>query len=205
MSEQLIAALVPAGPIGEIRVETYGWRSASPGWTVVGAAADQVDVVGLVVAFRSSGDQILQIHRADTGSLNNVGQTAEEFVLGERIVAFRTPECDVPLDEGVCPGTGKDLNRDGDLDDDVLQVFDLVSRLFNTEQAVTPCPLEACDPRFPYRVEGDTVTFITSEAEQGGQDLNGDGDATDLVKQVFNAREAALLAHCLTPISPPAS
>jgi cysteine-rich repeat protein len=60
--------------------------------------------------------------------------------------------------------------------------------------AVTPCPLEGCDPRFPYRVEGDTVTFITAEAEQGGRDLNGDGDATDLMKQVFNAREAALVA-----------
>ena len=57
-------------------------------------------------------------------------------------------------------------------------------------QTAIPCPLEACDPRVPYRVSGDTVTFITAEADQG-RDLNGDDDKADLVKQVFNAREAA--------------
>jgi hypothetical protein len=115
-----------------------------------------------------------------------VAPAAEELVLGERVLAFRTREA----------RQGRDLNGDDDLEDDVLQVFDLVSdRLFNTEQAVTPCPLEACDPRFPYRVAGHTVTFLTAEMEQGLRDLNGDDDATDLVKQVFNAREAAAVSE----------
>jgi cysteine-rich repeat protein len=189
-------------------------------WTDLAVAADSVGVVGSTVAFlvpeESQGgvdlngdgdtdDRVLFIYEADGETLWQVRdaagrrQSGEEFVLGERLLAFRTREA----------RQGGDLNGDDDLEDDVLQVFDLDSdRLFHTEQAVTPCPLEACDPRFPYRVEGDTVVFITAESQQsgavlgtgcqpavdGGCDLNGDGDSRDFVKQVFNAREAALLA-----------
>ena len=103
-------------------------------------------------------------------------------------------------------GGGSDLNADGDARDDVLFVYDLVTgQLFNTQQPVLPCPLQACDPRFPYRAIEGTVTFITIECAQGGSefagcptggsDLNGDGDAADIVKQVFNAREAAASAQ----------
>jgi hypothetical protein len=82
----------------------------------------------------------------------------------------------------------QDLNGDGDAADDVLYVYayDVAAHtgtLVVPMQAVTPCRLEACDPRLPYRVRGDTVTFLTREADQGGEDLNGDGDAADLVLQ----------------------
>src|SRR5439155_10508005 len=56
-------------------------------------------------------------------------------------------------------------------------------------QTVTPCRLEACDPRVPYRVLNDTVKFLTFEGDQG-QDLNDDGDTDDLVLQVLNVRQA---------------
>ena len=35
-----------------------------------------------------------------------------------------------------------------------------------TGQAVTPCRLEACDPRTPYRVNGGEVRFLTFESDQ---------------------------------------
>src|SRR5262249_21372531 len=50
------------------------------------------------------------------------------------------------------------------------------------------CRLEACDPRTPYRVLNDTVTFLTLEADQG-VDLNNDGDLDDLVLEVLNVRQ----------------
>ena len=64
-------------------------------------------------------------------------------------------------------------------------------RVLNTGQSVRPCFLEACDPRLPYRVLGDTVKFLTFEDDQGGSDLNGDGDGEDLVLQTFNVRLGA--------------
>jgi cysteine-rich repeat protein len=209
MSDRLLAVLTPRAADGAQAIGIYDWPSPAPQWTVVASRADTIDAVGFVVAVLvpecpgddgspsgcaaggedlnrdgDSGDRVLRIHRADQGRLIEMDRAAEDFVLGDRLVAFRTRES----------RQGVDLNGDGDLGDDVLQVYDLVSeRLFNTMSAVTPCSLEACDPRFPYRVDRDTVTYLTAESEQGARDLNGDGDATDLVKQVFNAREAALL------------
>ena len=206
MSDSILAARVPAADGGEPFVEVCDWPTRAACWQPVGSRASAIDAIGSVVALSTpecpfeqptgqpcpSGgsdrngdgdtrDRVLRIYRADSGRLIDTGQAAEEFVLGERLLAFRTREA----------AQNADLNADGDQGDDVLQVFDLVSEnLLNTGNAVTPCPLEACDPRFPYQVKGDTVVYITAEAEQGGQDLNGDGDAADLVKQVFNAREA---------------
>jgi hypothetical protein len=129
------------------------------------------------------------VYDADTGTMvtgdqpacepGMVGQAAEEFVLGPSLVAFRTREAS----QG-----NRDLNGDSDTQDDVLQVFDLrTQRTLSTEQAVLPCRLGACDPRFPYRVFNDTVKFLTLEAEQN-QDLDNDGDRDGLVLQTFNAR-----------------
>jgi hypothetical protein len=120
-------------------------------------------------------------------------------------VAFRTSEAQ----------EFTDLNGDGDQDDFVLQVFDVTNmRLFNTEQAAIRCPLEACDPRTPYAINGGIVTFLTLEPEQGATDLDGDGDANDLVKQTFNVDEAVAaesiaamfdavfdVSACVTPLA----
>jgi cysteine-rich repeat protein len=126
-------------------------------------------------------DRVLQLYDAEASSLTPVGQAAEEFVLGNALVAFRTRELD--QDE-------QDLNGDGDAADDVLQIYDIgEGRLIPTGQAVIPCRLEACDPRVPYRVLSDTVKFLTLESDQG-EDLNADGDADDLVLQIFNVRAA---------------
>jgi Tol biopolymer transport system component len=165
-------------------------------WVDVGRAADTVALAGPLVVFTTPeaaegdsdlngdgdrADRVLFVYRADTGTVRNLGQAAEEFVLGDDIVAFRTLEAS----QG-----GQVLNGDGDALDGVLQVYDSASdMLVNTGQAVTPCRLEACDPRAPYRVLRDTVRFLTLEGDQG-RDLNGDGDADDLVVQVLNVRRA---------------
>ncbi len=209
ISPEILAARIPAADGGEPFAEVCDWPTRAACWRAVGSRATTIEASRGVVALLApecphsdplgacldqgsdrngdgdSADRVVRVYRANEGRLIETGQAAEELVLGERLVAFRTREA----------AQGADLNGDGDREDDVLQVFDLVSeRVLNTRSAVTPCPLEVCDPRFPYRVEGDTVVFITAEAEQGGRDLNGDGDATDLVKQVFNAREAARVA-----------
>ena len=116
----------------------------------------------------------------------------EEFVADDEVVAFRVPETD----------QGQSLNGDADLDDRVLEVADLASgRMFNTGQTAVACALEACDPRLPYRVAARTVTFLSLECQQGGTDfdecptggtdLNGDGDAGDVVLQVFHVPAVA--------------
>jgi len=185
-------------------------------WIDTGQAADVVDMSGVVAAFISpeavqgvhlnadedTNDRVLQVYYADTGELINLGQPAEEFVLSGSLLAFRTREaaqCGVPVTAANChqrrlPAgcslSQCDLNGDGDCCDDVLQVYDLATRqLLNTGQAVTPCGLEACDPQVPYRVLGDTVKFLTLEADQG-EDLNGNGTVKDLVLQTFNVRMA---------------
>jgi cysteine-rich repeat protein len=219
MSSEILAARVPAADAGEAFAEVCDWPGLTSCWQPVGSRASAIAVAGPVVALLTpecpfeppSGqpcpgggadlngdgdtlDQVVRIYRSDSGRLIDTGQAAEEFVLGSRLLAFRTREGAQNLD----------LNADGDWSDDVLQVFDLgTEQLLNTASAVTPCPLEACDPRFPYQVRDDTVVYITAESDQGGQDLNGDGDATDLVKQIFNAREAMqIVATAGEPIAP---
>ena len=128
-----------------------------------------------------TADRVLQLFTLDAaGGATRVPiqQAAEDFVLGGTLLAFRTPEA----------AQGRVLNGDGDMADDVLQVFDLATgMLLNSGAAVTPCRLAACDPRQPYRVFTDSVKFLTLEADQGA-DLNNDGDLDDLVIQVLNVR-----------------
>ena len=91
MSDVLIAAVVPTGVQGETAVEVYGWQSAAPEWTTVGTSANRVRVVGPVVAYLTTGDRNLQAYRADAGRSIDVGRSAEEFVLGDRLIAFSHP------------------------------------------------------------------------------------------------------------------
>ena len=171
-------------------------------WGNVGQAADTIAASGSVVAFltpeaaqgqvlNDDGDQADRVLQIVDGAnqRTNVGRAAEEFVLGDltpnacgtsavQLVAFRVVEAK--------QGSGS-LNGDGDAADAVLHVHDTVSgTTFNTQQALTPCRLETCDPRRPYRVVGRTVRFLTFEPDQGGADLNRDGDGNDLVVQVFD-------------------
>ena len=118
---------------------------------------------------------------------------AEDFVIGDEVLAFRVREialCDVSgllsCSNPVCPVAQCDLNGDGDCCDDVLLAYDFEERrLMNSESTVIPCPFEACDPRTPYKVLGTTVRFIEPE---GPHDLNGNGVTGELLVKLFNVR-----------------
>jgi hypothetical protein len=186
-------------------------------WTDLSQAADVIEMAGAAAVFITPeaaqnailngdgdmNDRVLQIAYAPGAAptppaptpspMVNTGQAAEEFVVGARtttacgdhqLVAFRTNE-HAQNDAVLNGGTG--TPPDTDPDDDVLQVYDLVTgELRNTGQAVTPCRLDSCDPRRPYRVDGGKLRFLTLEQDQGGQDLDGDGNGTGLVLQIYD-------------------
>ena len=58
----------------------------------IGSAADTVAVVGSLVAFRSIPDGTLRLYDAEQHRFVDLGepQTAEDFVLGPTLLAFRT-------------------------------------------------------------------------------------------------------------------
>jgi hypothetical protein len=201
------------------------WFALNGGSTgASGEVADTIQMCGSVMVWiaREAGsdtdfngdgdktDRVLWVWDVSSGSPTafSVGQAAEEFVCSANLVAFRTHECAQggSLKKG-CPGGGTDLNGDGDAADDVMQVYDISSPecltdghqadcLHNTGLAVTPCQLDACDPRQPYRIIGDSVKFLTNECDQGGNvhkgcstggtDLDHNGDAAELVIERFN-------------------
>ena len=172
--------------------------TSAASWTNLGQAADTLAVAGPVVAFITpeaaqgktdlngdgdATDRVLQVYDADAKRFLMGGpgapvraRAADDFVLNDRLVAFRA--------------------REAAAGHDVLEVFDPATGLLcNSHQAITPCFLEACDPRVPYRVLNNTVTFLTFEADQG-EDLNGDEDTDDLVLQTFNVAMAEAAGMC---------
>ena len=189
-------------------------------WVNTRQAADVIGVSGSRVAFLTPehaqretilngdgdrDDRVLQLFdvAATPPTLINVAQAAEDFVLGREFVAFRTRE-QAQKNGSLNAHGGDDNVLDGDMDDDVLQVYDFDRRCrINTEQAVAPCVEAACDPHVPYRVGDGTVTFLTRECDQhgnvsegcpgGGTDLDGDRRADGRVLQIFNERLAAKL------------
>lgn len=185
-------------------------------WTNLAQAADTVGVAGDAVVFLTpeaaqggtdlngdgdAFDRVLQIYDAAAAQMLLSDTTtpqalaAEGFVLGEpvttacgarQLVAFHVDEA-AQGGENLNAVSNGEPTGDTDALDQVLFVYDAVSRtLQNTGQAVTPCRLEACEPRQPYRVEGGKVKFLTFEPEQGGRDLNGDGSNTDLILQMYD-------------------
>lgn len=232
MSDRLVAALVPE--VGQQGADAFGGgslngdmdaddtvafvgrlSSGTPGvaWTNLGLAAKRIAVGGNVAAFlvdeRAQGDgplngdgdvrdDVIEVYEQPedegmTGTALSLGKQASDFVVGPTgTVAFRTSERK--------QGQGS-LNGDADARDDVL-FFWLpgLTDPVDTGMAVRPCDLEACDPRLPYRVSSDTVTFLTLECAQGGPvtngcpsggtDLDGDGRAAGLVLQTLNVAEA---------------
>ena len=184
-------------------------------WTNLAFAADDLQVGTRFVAFTvpeadqgpsslngdaDIDDRVLHVWDTQTAALlplvDGAGSpvprpAVTEFVLGDELLAFRVREADQGTDLATAVPGG---NGDGDLLDDVFHVIDLATgRMENTGQAAIPCPVAACDPRSPYRVQARQVSFLTLEAQQGGQDLDANGDGgTGLVLQHVNV--AALTA-----------
>lgn len=101
------------------------------------------------------------LHALSTsGSVLNLLTAARMGPCNERLVTFVVEEED----------QGADFNFDGDLDDHVLGVYDGLLDVFRNLAFAT-------DVQVADVVEGAKVLFRARESEQGGQDLNGDGNA----------------------------
>jgi cysteine-rich repeat protein len=147
-------------------------------WVPTGQEADQLTIDGGHVAFRSrdaqTPDQLLVYDAAGATLIDPLDDDpgaevdVRDLVFENGVVAFRSGESEV----------GTSLNGDDDMDDEVLQVYDMQSAsVFNTQQAAIPCPFSACEQAEPYRVEGETVVFLTREEDQQGAAVNGAGCA----------------------------
>jgi Tol biopolymer transport system component len=142
-----------------------------------------------------ASDRVLHVWNPNEAP-TNTQRAAEELVCSDTLVAFRTREA------AQCPGgagcsNGLNGPTDTDLDDDVLSIWELeTGALASPGRAVRACNFAACDPRFPYRVLLTKTRFLTTECDQagavttgcpaGGLDINGDGDADDIVLQNYD-------------------
>jgi hypothetical protein len=129
--------------------------------------------------------------------VTTLGIDADAIVLGEAVSAC-DPEVSLQLVATAVSESGQgntNLNggaesgsTDIDTSDHVMHVYDAISdTLVNTGQAVTRCDFMECDPRLPFEVDGSLVRFLTKEEDQGiNVDLDGDGDTTGIVLQVFD-------------------
>ena len=190
LSDTHVAAI---GSSGTLQVKPVSGGA----WTDSLAPADTVRFCGGVAVLThadGAGVPTMRLVVPDVGVLPASVVGARDVVCNDRIVAVRVNETDAG---------GGSLNDDtpdyGDVDlsDDVLHTYDLTRPacltlaapgdcLGSSLRMVLPCRLEACDPLRPYRVHGDMVKFLTVESQQGNHDLNGDGDSTDLVIEVFD-------------------
>jgi Tol biopolymer transport system component len=156
----------------------------------------------------------LQVVNVNTLQVTNVGWTAADFIVGEGsdVVAFRTresleasnPLCKPPLRTPLAGGC--DLNGDGDVDDLVMQAYDLATgTVLDLARQAIPCTFPACDAFKLYAVDGSgpsagRVSFLGTEPGQavgfgclvtsppgppGQCDLDGNGRGTDTVVHVM--------------------
>ncbi|HME72280.1 MAG TPA: hypothetical protein VKM54_20800, partial [Myxococcota bacterium] len=198
--------------------KTYGTVVAGSGPSVqdTGVVSDAIAAVtspagSFCVARDMSPSNLgLQVVNVNTLQVTTVGWTAEDFIVGEgsTLVAFRTreaaeasnPRCLPPLRSAMAGGC--DLNGDGDVDDLVMQVYDLATgTVLDLARQAIPCTFAACDAFALYSVEGGgssagQVSFLGTEPGQavglgclatsppGQCDLDGNGLGTDTVVHV---------------------
>ena len=114
-------------------------------------------------------DRVLHVLHPQTGRTRNLRLALHRYQLANDRVAFSVLES----------GQGLDLNGDGDLADNILHVFERdpvtgADRLINAG-------VDASE----MRAAGDFLATLRSEANDGVR-LDGDGDTSDLVPQVYD-------------------
>ncbi|MBI4146925.1 hypothetical protein HY489_06345 [Candidatus Woesearchaeota archaeon] len=132
-------------------------------------------IFGFTVAFENGGN--VEVLSLRDKNVKIVGAGRNPFVFSEFVV-FSTLEQEL----------GVDFSNDGDLDDDILRLYDLKTQELANLKAVGDFPV----------LGQRHIAFLTEE-EQVGVDLNADGDKADKVvrildresRQVSNARVAA--------------
>ena len=175
------------------------WTGPGPGTlTNLGRAATAVGLSATVLAalVSESGDDVdynkdddkldtvVQIHPVGAGAWNNLKQAADSLAVSGDVAAFLTPEA---------AQDAKDLNRDDDAVDRVVQFYDNAEqKVVNVRQAAEELVLGDASASACGNVQ--LIAFRTSETAQGGQNLNGtsngmatgDADSVDDVLQVYD-------------------
>ncbi|MDX2438468.1 MAG: hypothetical protein QNL88_15655 [Acidobacteriota bacterium] len=102
-------------------------------------------------------------------TLSNTGYAVADVAASPALVAFQVIEA---------KQFAQSLNGDLDIDDDVIHVLDTATGHVRNLGLAGGRPV----------VDGALVAFAVPEEDQGRTDLNGDGDKTDTVLHVYNAR-----------------
>ncbi|MBI3843609.1 MAG: hypothetical protein HY292_03120 [Planctomycetes bacterium] len=117
------------------------------------------------------GDVVLHVFDATTGTVTNAALDCggADFAFGDHSFAWTVCE----RWQG-----NADLNGDGDVSDNVVHVFDTVMGTITN--------LGVANSQFGLAASGDWLAFAVNEGEQGGADLNSDGDAIDGVIFIYD-------------------
>lgn len=158
------------------------------------AEAFQYEAAGSSVAFRifettvgtdlngdgDTLDNVLHVWDARSETSLNTGLSVQGGFFEEHFeMEGRYLACTISED-----AQGRDLNDDGDADDEIPFVHLLAEgTTWNLARALRSSVSMTTD-----QVGEGRVTFRVSEESQGGSDLNGDGDALDFVAHVFDTR-----------------
>ena len=146
-----------------------------------------------------ANDDALHFYDAATRSTINTG-LAVGHAVGRDLNSFTFPVMPVISGDGVALLVGEaeqgdsDLNLDGDILDDVLYTIDAKMRKILNLQlaaAVESGPSGSRNP-IPLQVQGRLVEVVAGETEQGGVDLNDDGDHADHVPYLLNVQTGKL-------------
>ena len=168
VSGMLVHAWAATPAPKNLQLSTFG--SISSGQYTVFAASEYAQQSDL----NGDGDQsdnVLHVRDGARGTTTNVGVASGAMHFDGRFIAFLVPE----NSQGAI-----DLNGDGDTFDQVLHVYDVtLGRMRNLGIAST----------YLLSLGGGIVATRVPESLQGGQDLNGDGDAFDQVVFVHDARK----------------
>lgn len=161
----------------------HAWDGTSV--TNLGQATDflgfelEGDLVAFIVVEASAGvgslngdgdilDEVMYVHDFSTGTTTNLQLAVDggaDFELNGGFVAMVVPESR----QG-----NTDLNNDGDMNDDVIHVFD-GSSVSNLNFAVQG-----------FELDSGNLAFGVRESGHFGADLNGDNDAGDLVLHLYD-------------------
>ena len=153
-----------------------------------------------------AADDVLHLYDAATGRIINTG-LAVGHAVGRDVSSYTFPLMPVISGGGIALLVGEaeqgatDLNLDGDVEDDVLYTDRTkgARNAWNLElaAAVISGPFGARNP-IPLQPTRDMSAFVAGEVEQGGSDLNGDGDGDDQVAYLLNVQ----MANCARDDSP---
>jgi hypothetical protein len=111
-------------------------------------------------------DSVLALYNPLTRQSTNLGVTGKYPTFLNGKLYFVQPEAIAK----------RDLNGDGDMADSVLCVYDPATKQTSSLQM---------DASGGFKVAGDWIAALASEAGQGNKDLNGDGDTGDVVVQLY--------------------